>query len=90
MSLDGTDFKLFEGFHCDSYYQTKDSLVDAIISCREDINCSMVTTTACYNGTDGYHLCDQTPELIPDVESCTYRKKGRLIDYKIEGESLQG
>ena len=50
----------------------------------------MVTTTACYNGTDGYHLCDQTPELIPDVESCTYRKKGRLIDYKIEGESLQG
>ena len=39
----------------------------------------MVTTTSCYDGTDGYHLCDQTPELMPDVQSCTYRKKGTPI-----------
>ena len=47
----------------------------------------MVTTTACYNGTDSYHLCYQTPELIPDVQSCTYRKKGTFIDYQKDAES---
>ena len=71
-------FTLFEAFHCESYYQTEDSLAAAIISCREDINCSMVSTTACYNETDQYHLCGHTPDLMPDIQACTYRKKGSI------------
>ena len=81
--LDGSDFTKFEAFSCSdrTSYRTENSLVDAIPACRDDINCSMVSISHCSNVTSEVQLCSQSPELIPDLQSCTYRKKGTVITH---------
>ena len=80
IQLDGTDFPKYEAYRCNSYsyYHTEATLANAISSCRDDINCSMVSIPECSNETSEFQLCSQSPEMIPDLKSCTYRKKGTV------------
>ena len=74
--IDGTDFKTYDGFICEEYYDTKSHEVDAIITCRKDIKCSMISVSSCNDKSTEYRLCGQSPKLIPHTPGCTHRKKG--------------
>ena len=76
---DGTDFKKYEGYYCKSFFKTEKSLVDAISECRQNVNCSMVSTSNCRNASTGYRLCEQSTELIPSLEACYHWKKGNFL-----------
>ena len=76
---DGTDFKKYEGYYCKSFFKTKKSLVDAISECRQNVNCSMVSTSNCRNASSGHRLCEQSTELIPNFEACYHWKKGKFF-----------
>ena len=80
VQIDGTDFPKYEAYRCNSYsyYHTEATLANAISSCRDDINCSMVSILECSNETSEFQLCSQSPEMIHDLKSCTYRKKGTV------------
>ena len=74
--LDVSDFPKDVNFHCTSHYQNESSLVLAIMQCREDVNCSMVSASRCDNETSMYYLCRNPPELRAEDGACSFRKPG--------------
>ena len=76
--LDGTDFSKYLNFYCKAESENYD-LLSAISKCREDVDCSMVSSLVCNNDTSQYQICGKFPTLIRTEESCTFRKKGNFM-----------
>ena len=47
--------------------------------CRDDTECSMVSSLKCDDEDFDYQTCQESPEMIQNEESCTFRKKGTVI-----------
>ena len=75
--LDGTDFKKYDAFKCNNHLYTEENLVYAMMACREDDECSMISSNDCDNKTAEYQLCGQAPDIVStdNDQACTYRKK---------------
>ena len=75
--LDGTDFKKYDAFKCNNHLYTVENLVYAMMACREDDECSMISSNDCDNKTAEYQLCGQAPDIVStdNDQACTYRKK---------------
>ena len=77
---DGEDFLKYEVFECSPKFGNYDSLSQALDSCRQDADCSMVGSTNCADSQNGYYYCKSDPDLIPNEHStaCTHRKKSNF------------
>ena len=77
--LDGFDFSMYRNYYCKSSYQTETGLEAATKKCREDINCTVVSSLDCNVEDSEYKLCDNPTELLPKIDSCTLWKHGKNI-----------
>lgn len=78
--LDGSDFVKYENFYCKFSNATENySLPIAMSICRDDTECSMVSSLKCDDEGFDYQTCQESPEMIQNEESCTFRKKGTII-----------
>ena len=76
--LDGFEFSMYQNYYCKSSYQNETGLEAATKKCEKDINCTMVSALVC--GLDSeYKLCDNSTELLPNVDSCILWKHGKNI-----------
>ena len=86
--LDGFDFSMYNDYYCKSSYQTETGLEAATTNCREDINCTMVSSLDCNDDDSEYKLCEKSTELLPKIDSCTLWKKGKNIKIEIAEPTL--
>ena len=81
--LDGFDFSMYKNYYCKISHQTETGLEAATKRCKEDINCTMVSSLDC-NGDSEYNLCEKSTEFLPKLDSCTLYKNGKNMSIRIK------